>query len=84
MARGNELTMPFADTNCNTVSPTRYGLSEGHPHVTLVTVIFSEDEGRTRVTLRQSVPPSFVERDGMEQGWNQMVDRLAMVLANNS
>lgn len=73
-------TDAFADAEGNPVPPTYYGMSAGHPPETLVTVTFTEHEGRTRLTLEHSIPESVEERKGTEQGWNEMLDRLAEAL----
>jgi uncharacterized protein YndB with AHSA1/START domain len=52
-------------------------MSSSHPQGTLVTVTFVEHEGKTKVTVRQSILESVVERDGTRQGWLEMLDRLA-------
>lgn len=70
----------FADENGNPVSPTYYGMSEGHPTETLVTVTFAEEDGKTRLTLRYAIPVSVEERAGAEQGWSEMLDRLDSLL----
>lgn len=67
----------FADADGNPVPPTHYGASPEFPAETLVTITFAEQAGGTRVTLRQTVPPALKEREGMEQGWNEMLDGLA-------
>ncbi len=74
-------TDAFADANGNQVPPTHYGLSSSHPAETLVTVTFTEYEGKTKLTLRHSIPISVEERAGTEEGWTQMLDRLAEMLA---
>jgi uncharacterized protein YndB with AHSA1/START domain len=71
----------FADAAGNKVEPSYYGMSIGHPSETLVTVTFSDLGGRTRVVLRHALPAVFPERTGAEQGWGEMVDRLAEHLA---
>jgi uncharacterized protein YndB with AHSA1/START domain len=76
-------TDTFADAEGNSVPPSYYGMSAGHPAETLVTVTFSEHDGKTKLTLRQSVSGSFAERDGMQQGWSQMLDRLSEELTNS-
>ncbi|MGC2166493.1 MAG: SRPBCC domain-containing protein [Gallionella sp.] len=48
--------------------------------VTLVTVAFSELDGTTEMTMRQSPFQSIDERDGHDQGWNSTFDRLAEYL----
>jgi uncharacterized protein YndB with AHSA1/START domain len=74
-------TDTFADAEGNPVTPAHYGMSASHPQETLVTVTFTEHEGRTTLTLRHSIPQSVEERKGTEQGWTDMLDRLAEELA---
>ena len=62
----------------NPVGPAYYGLSPEAPSEMLITVTFTEHEGKTTLTIRQTVgstPPS--ERQGMQQGWTETLDRLA-------
>ena len=42
---------------------------------------FTEHQGKTTVTLRQTVPDAVEEREGMAQGWTEMLQRLAVDLA---
>ena len=44
---------------------------------TLVTVTFADEDGKTRMTLRQTPFQSDGERDGHQSGWNSTFDRLA-------
>jgi uncharacterized protein YndB with AHSA1/START domain len=74
-------TDSFADADGNPVPPSRYGMSDSHPAETLVTVTFADHEGGTIVTLRHSLPESVEERTGTEQGWGEMLDRLAADLS---
>jgi uncharacterized protein YndB with AHSA1/START domain len=67
----------FADAKGIPVPPAHYGMSSGHPSETLVTVTFSEQNGKTKLSLRHSIPESFVEREGIQKGWVDMLDRLA-------
>ncbi len=71
----------FADETGNTVEPARYGMSPEHPVETLVTVTFTERDGKTEVTLRHGIPESVPERSGALQGWTEMFERLADELA---
>jgi uncharacterized protein YndB with AHSA1/START domain len=71
----------FADADGNPVPPAHYGMSAGHPAESLVTVTFEEEGGGTRVTVRHSIPATVEERGGAEQGWNEMLERLAVELA---
>jgi uncharacterized protein YndB with AHSA1/START domain len=74
-------TDAFADAEGNPVPPAHYGMSPSHPPETLVTVTLTEHEGKTKVTLRHSIPESVEEREGTQQGWTEMFDRLAEELA---
>ncbi len=47
----------------------------------MVTVRFAEYEGKTKLTLQHSIPESVPERDGTQQGWTEVLDRLAEDLA---
>lgn len=69
-------TDSFADAEGNPVPPTHYGMSAGHPQESLVTVVFAELKGKTRVTLRHSIPEPVEEREATQQGWSEMLDRL--------
>ena len=50
-------------------------------HVTLVTLIFTEDQGKTMMSFRQEVFETVAECDGHQLGWNSTFDRLAEHLA---
>lgn len=71
----------FTDAGGNVVQPSHYGLSAEHPGEMLVTVTFTENDGKTEVTLRHAIPRSVPERSGAEQGWTEMFDRLATEVA---
>ncbi len=77
-------TDSFADAEGNPVPPAHYGMSSSHPPETLVTVTFVEQEGKTKLTLRHSIHESVEEREGTQQGWTEMLDRLADLLAPRS
>jgi uncharacterized protein YndB with AHSA1/START domain len=75
-------TDSFADEEGNPVPATYYGMSPDWPQEALVTVTFAEHEGKTKLTLQHalgSVPAS--ERDLCQQGWSEMLDKLAGDLA---
>ena len=74
-------TDAFADAEGNQVPPSHYGMSASHPAESLVTVTFTEHQGKTTVTLRHTVPDAVEERAGMAQGWTEMLQRLAVDLA---
>lgn len=74
-------TDAFADAEGDPLPPSHYGMSESHPAETLVTVTFTEHEGKTKLTPRRSVPESVEEREGTQLGWIEMLDRLGDDLA---
>ena len=73
------MTDSFADELGNTVQATHYGMSKDFPLELLITVIFEEHEGKTKLTLKHSgiVSMNATDRDNMEQGWSQSFDKLA-------
>ncbi len=71
----------FADEECNLVEPAHYEMSSDWPTGTLVTVTFAEHKGKTELTLQQSVLQSLAERSRAQQGWTEVMDRLAEELA---
>lgn len=74
----------FTDERGNVVDPTHYGLSPAHPRESLVTVTFAERGGRTTVTLRHEMPEATPERAGAGEGWSEMLERLAALVAPQS
>ncbi|OGG00862.1 MAG: hypothetical protein A3F83_01400 [Candidatus Glassbacteria bacterium RIFCSPLOWO2_12_FULL_58_11] len=66
----------FSDEEGNLVEPAQYGMSDW-PKETLLTVTFTEQGGKTKLTVHHAVPLSLAERMGAPQGWNSSLDRLA-------
>ena len=59
---------------------------DGNPQLEVLnTVTFAEHNGKTKLTLQavvvKSAPAVAASLDGMEEGWNQSLDRLAEVLS---
>jgi NADPH:quinone reductase-like Zn-dependent oxidoreductase/uncharacterized protein YndB with AHSA1/START domain len=77
-------TDTFADENGNPVGPEHYGMSPEWPAEALITVIFTEHVGKTRLTLQHSPLPPGRERDLCRQGWEESLDKLADYLAQAS
>ncbi len=73
----------FSDQEGRQVEPVRYGLSAGYPPETLVTVTFSAREGKTRTILVHDIPEAVSERDGIRQGWTEMLARLEAALGQS-
>jgi uncharacterized protein YndB with AHSA1/START domain len=67
----------FSNAEGEVISPKQYGME--WPDELTITITFTEENGKTRVTMRHAadVPLPKDERDGMGQGWNEMFDRLA-------
>ncbi len=54
----------------------------GRPlHQTVVTISFTDEEGRTRLTLRQAIFESVSARDDHVRGWSEALEHLAEHLA---
>jgi uncharacterized protein YndB with AHSA1/START domain len=47
----------------------------------VTTVTFAEQEGKTRLTVKQTVPASETKARGQKQGWTESLERLADHLA---
>ncbi|MEP7362456.1 MAG: SRPBCC domain-containing protein [Acidobacteriota bacterium] len=73
-------TIAFCDDEGNFVEPAAKGMDPEWPGETTVTVTFSEREGKTTLTLHQSVLESLAKRTGAHPSWIQMLDRLAETL----
>ena len=72
----------FSDKDGNKISPTQFGLSADFPAESTVTITFTEEGDKTKLTLTYPLPESAAARDailksGMEQGWNESFDKLA-------
>jgi len=67
----------FADENGNVVPGTHYGLSPDYPLEMLVTVLFEDHDGKTKMTLEHMGLPAGPDSDGANQGWSESLDKLA-------
>jgi uncharacterized protein YndB with AHSA1/START domain len=56
-------------------------LGSGPGDVLTTTVGLEEDAGRTRLTVRQTIPASAPYARGQRQGWSESLERLARYLA---
>lgn len=74
-------TDSFSDAEGNVVPATHYGMSADFPLEMLITVIFEEYEGKTKLTLRHVGLPAGEMSDQTEDGWNESFDKLAESLA---
>jgi uncharacterized protein YndB with AHSA1/START domain len=69
-------TMCFADEQGNFVTANSIGADPDWPDRTTVTVTFVEKNGRTTMTLHQTVAESVAKRTGAYPSWVEMIDRL--------
>src|SRR5215203_1203684 len=74
-------TMAVSDEQGNRIDPVDAGMDPDWPRETIVTVTFAEQEGRTRLTLHQTVLESIAKRTGAYPSWIEMMDRLDEELA---
>lgn len=74
-------TMAIADEQGNLMDPTDVGMDPEWPRETVLTVTFEEQDGKTKLTLHQTVSEELAKRTGAHQSWLQMLDRLAEQLA---
>ncbi len=70
----------FSDEQGNKVPPARYGMAPDFPDEALLSVTLEAVDGKTRLTLVHSVPEEVAERQGMQQGWSETLDRLGEYL----
>jgi len=70
-------TDSFSDKDGNIHEPTEFGLPAEWPREAKIALDFSEQKGRTVLTMHLGVPEPLAESVGARQGWNESLDRLA-------
>jgi uncharacterized protein YndB with AHSA1/START domain len=75
------MTDSFADAEGNVVPASHYGMAENFPLEMLITVIFEEEGGKTKLTLRHAGLPVGPDGEMAQAGWNESLDKLAESLA---
>jgi uncharacterized protein YndB with AHSA1/START domain len=73
-------TMINADETGNAINPVDIGMDPDWPGETLVTITLSDDQGRTRLQLRQTVSQEVAQRTGAYPSWLQMLNNMAYLL----
>jgi uncharacterized protein YndB with AHSA1/START domain len=74
----------FTDENGNPVPPSHYGLRSESLAESLVTITLTERDGKTTLTLRHTeMIETKSEAEMVQQGWNDMFDRLVEFIAGN-
>jgi uncharacterized protein YndB with AHSA1/START domain len=73
-------TLAISDEDGRAVDPTQVGMDPDWPRETILTVTFAEQNGKTKLTLRQTVSESLAKKTGAHPSWLQMLDRLDELL----
>jgi hypothetical protein len=68
------------DEEGHIVPASHYGLSGDFPSQMLLTVLFEDYDGKTRLTLRSLGMPPGVQTELARDGWNTSLDKLAELL----
>ena len=69
-------TMAIGDAAGKRRDPVSAGMDPAWPEETVVTITFQEQDGKTTLTLRQTVNEELAKRTGAHPSWLQMFDRL--------
>ena len=76
-------TMINADEKGNPVNPVQIGMDPDWPGETLVVVTLTEEDGQTRLQLRQTVSQELAKRTGAYPSWLQMLNNMRQLLNQN-
>lgn len=76
-------TMINADENGNPINPTEIGMDSDWPGRTLVTVTLTEENGKTKLQLRQTVSQELAKKTGAYPSWLQMLNNMQTLLIQN-
>lgn len=76
-------TLINADEEGNPIDPADIGMHPGWPGETLVTVTFTEENGKTKLQLRQTVSQELAKKTGAYPSWLQMLSNMQMMLNLN-
>ena len=76
-------TLINADEKGNPIDPADIGMDSDWPQRTLVTVTFIEEDGKTRMTLRQTVSQELAKKTGAYPSWLQMFNAMQTMLTQN-
>lgn len=73
-------TMGVSDEDGNLISAEQAGMDPDWPEETTLTITFEELDGKTRLTLHQTVSETLAKRTGAYPSWLIMFDRLDALL----
>lgn len=74
-------TMINTDEHGNPIDPASIGMDAAWPGETLVTITFTEVNGKTTIRLKQTVSEVLAKKTGAHPSWIQMLERLEEKLA---
>ena len=76
-------TLINADENGNPTNPAEIGMDPDWPGATLVTVTLTEENGKTKLQLRQTVSLELAKKTGAYPSWLQMLNKMQIMLNLN-
>ena len=76
-------TLINADENGHPINPADIGMDPDWPGETLVTVTFEEENGKTKMQLRQTVSLALAKKTGAYPSWLQMLTNMETMLNQN-
>lgn len=76
-------TMINADENGNPVNPVEIGMDSDWPGETLVTVTLSEENGKTKLQLHQTVSQELAQKTGAYPSWLQMLNNMQTLITKS-
>lgn len=75
------LTDAFSDAQGTIIDPTVYGMDPNFPKESEVTVLFEDQDGKTKLSIiyipETEAAYNAMEKSGMREGWGQSLDKLA-------
>lgn len=75
------MTMNAADAAGNLVQPADVGMDPDWPAESVVTIDFSDNGGKTTITLHQTVSEELAKKTGAHPSWLSMLDRLEAIVS---
>jgi uncharacterized protein YndB with AHSA1/START domain len=76
-------TLINADEDGNPINPAKIGMDSDWPGETLVTVTLIEENGKTKLQLRQTVSQELAKKTGAYPSWLQMLNKMQIMLNVN-
>lgn len=79
---GKKLVFTLINANADgkPINPASIGMDPNWPGETLVIITFTEESGRTRLQLRQTVLQELAKKTGAYSGWVQMFSKMKTTL----